>query len=255
MPEVRFDERVAAAYDANATAMFDPAVVEPAVAVLAELAGSGAALELGVGTGRIALPLSRRGVPVHGVDISPPMLEQLRAKPGAERIGLTVGDFATTKVDRTFRLAYLVYNTISNLVTQDEQVACFQNVADHLEPGGCFVLECEVPDLRRLPPGETVRAFDVTPPHLGLRPVRAGRRAGPVVPPLLGPRRPGGAVLRSLPLRLALRARPHGPARWSAAAGPLERLAPGAVHPREHVPRLGVGEAVLALRSASWRDR
>jgi SAM-dependent methyltransferase len=167
VPEVRFDERIAAGYDAASTAMFDPAVVEPAVALLAGLADGGAALELGVGTGRIALPLSDRGVPVHGLDISPPMLEQLRAKPGAERVGLTVGDFATTCVDGTFRLAYLVYNTIGNLTTQDEQVACFQNVADHLEPGGCFLIECVVPDLRRLPPGESVRAFDVTPPHLG----------------------------------------------------------------------------------------
>ena len=167
MPEVHFDERVAAAYDAASTAMFDPAVVEPAVDLLVELAGDGAALELGVGTGRISLPLSERGVPVHGLDISPPMLDQLRAKPGAERIGLTVGDFATTKVGRAFRLAYLVYNTIGNLTTQDEQVACFSNVAAHLEPGGRFLIECVVPDLRRLPPGESVRAFDVTPPHLG----------------------------------------------------------------------------------------
>ena len=167
MPEVRFDERIAAGYDATSTAMFDPAVVEPAVDLLAELAGDGAALELGIGTGRIALPLSGRGVPVHGLDISAAMLDQLRAKPGAERIGLTVGDFASTRVDGTFRLAYLVYNTITNLTTQDEQVACFENVARHLEPGGCFAIECVVPDLRRLPPGESVRTFDVTPPHLG----------------------------------------------------------------------------------------
>ena len=167
VPEVRFDERIAAGYDASSTAMFAAEVVEPAVDLLAELAGDGAALELGIGTGRIALPLSARGVPVHGIDISPAMLEQLRAKPGAERIGLTVGDFATARVDRTFRLAYLVYNTITNLTTQDEQAGCFENVARHLEPGGCFLIECVVPDLRRLPPGESVRTFDVTPPHLG----------------------------------------------------------------------------------------
>jgi SAM-dependent methyltransferase len=167
VPEVRFDERIAAGYDAASTAMFDPAVVDPAVDLLAELAGDGAALELGVGTGRMALPLSDRGVPVHGIDISSAMLDQLQAKPGAERLALTVGDFATTRVGRTFRLAYLVYNTISNLTTQDEQVACFENVARHLEPGGWFLIECVVPDLRRLPPGDSVRAFDVTPPHLG----------------------------------------------------------------------------------------
>src|SRR6266545_77351 len=147
--------------------MFDPAVVDPTVSFLADLARDGDALELGIGTGRIALPLSRRGVRVHGIDLSPAMLAQLRAKPGADAIGLTIGDFATTKVDRTFRLAYLVFNTIMNLTTQDEQVECFRNVAAHLEPGGCFVIEVGVPDLQRLPPGETVRAFTVSPTRLG----------------------------------------------------------------------------------------
>src|SRR6266542_5147830 len=147
--------------------MFDPAVVDPTVSFLADLARDGDALELGIGTGRIALPLSRRGVRVHGIDLSPAMLAQLRAKPGADAIGLTIGDFATTKVDRTFRLAYLVFNTIMNLTTQDEQVECYRNVAAHLEPGGCFVIEVIVPALRQLPPGETVRAFTVTPTHLG----------------------------------------------------------------------------------------
>ncbi|MBA2624752.1 MAG: methyltransferase domain-containing protein [Acidimicrobiia bacterium] len=146
--------------------MFEPAVVDPAVRFLADLAGEGAALELGVGTGRIALPLSRRGVPVHGIDLSPAMVEQLRAKPGADDFGVTIGDFATTRVGRTFRLAYLVYNTIMNLITQDEQVECFGNAAAHLEPGGCFVVEVGVPDLRRLPPGETIRAFAVSPTYV-----------------------------------------------------------------------------------------
>jgi SAM-dependent methyltransferase len=106
-------------------------------------------------------------VEVHGIDISAPMVERLRAKPGAENIDVTIGDFATTKVDHTFRLAYLVFNTITNLTTQDEQVACFENVAAHLEPGGCFVIEVHIPELQRLPPGETVRPFRVTPTHLG----------------------------------------------------------------------------------------
>jgi SAM-dependent methyltransferase len=137
------------------------------VEFLAGLAGDGRALELGIGTGRIALPLSQRGVRVHGIDLSTAMIARLRAKPGAGAVGVTVGDFATTRVGGTFRLAYLVYNTIGNLTTQDEQVDCFCNVAAHLEPGGCFVIEVGVPALRRLPPGETVRPFLVRPDRLG----------------------------------------------------------------------------------------
>lgn len=167
MPEIYFDERVAKEYDAGSADMFDPAVVDPAVSFLADLAGTGAALELGIGTGRLALPLSRRGVRVHGIELSPAMVAQLQAKPGADDIGVTIGDFATTRVSGAFRLAYLVYNTIENLTTQDEQVQCFQNVAAQLEPGGCFVIEVEVPALQRLPPGETVRAFHVSPTRLG----------------------------------------------------------------------------------------
>ena len=167
MPKIYFDERIAKGYDAASTDMFEPAVVDPAVSFLADLAGDGAALELGVGTGRIALPLSQRGVPVHGIDVSPAMVERLRAKPGADAIDVTIGDFATTRVGRTFRLAYLVYNTITNLTTQDEQVECFRNVAAQLEPGGCFVIEVHIPELQRLPPGDTVRAFHVSPQRLG----------------------------------------------------------------------------------------
>lgn len=167
MPRIYFDEQRAERYDADSTSMFEPGVVDPAVSFLADLAGPGAALELGIGTGRIALPLSQRGVRVHGIDLSPAMVARLRAKPGTDDIGVTIGDFATTKVAETFRLAYLVYNTIENLTTQDEQVQCFQNVAAHLEPGGCFVIEVEVPALQRLPPGETVRAFHVSPRRLG----------------------------------------------------------------------------------------
>ena len=167
MPEDYFGERVAARYDDPADEMFQPAAVDPVVDFLADLAGAGAALELGIGTGRIALPLAGRGVRVHGIDLSEAMVARLRAKPGAERIGVTIGDFATTRVEGTFSVAYLVYNTINNLTTQDEQVACFQNVAAHLEPGGCFVIEVGVPALQRVPPGETVRAFKVSPTRLG----------------------------------------------------------------------------------------
>jgi len=167
MPENYFGEGVAERYDESSAEMFHPAVVGPVVDFLAGLAGDGAALELGIGTGRIAIPLSRRGVAVHGIDLSPQMVAQLRAKPGSGGIGVTVGDFATTRVEGRFSLAYLVRNTIGNLTTQDGQVACFQNVAAHLEPRGCFVLEVIVPALQRLPPGETIRPFAVTPAHLG----------------------------------------------------------------------------------------
>ena len=161
-----FDGQIAEDYDL-APDIFDPAVVDPVVSFLADLAGDGAALELGIGTGRIALPLSRRGVRVHGIELSPAMVARLRTKPEAENVVVTIGDFASARVEGTFRLAYLVYNTITNLTTQDEQVECFCNVARHLEPGGLFVIELEVPPLQRLPPGETVRAFTVNPPHLG----------------------------------------------------------------------------------------
>ncbi len=167
VPEDHFGERVAERYDESSTEMFDPAAVDPVVDFLEELAGGGAALELGIGTGRIALPLARRGVRVHGIDLSTAMVERLRAKPGAENIDVTIGDFATTTVEGTFSVAYLVFNTIMNLTTQDEQVACFQNVARHLGPGGCFVIEVGVPDLQRLPRGEAFRPFKVTPARLG----------------------------------------------------------------------------------------
>ena len=165
-----FGERVAARYDESGelAGMFDPAVVGPTVDFLAELAGSGRALELGIGTGRIALPLAQRGVRVHGIELSKAMAARLRAKPGGEEIGVTIGDFATATADGAFSVAYLVFNTISNLTTQAAQLACFGNVAAHLEPGGCFVIEVGVPDLQRLPPGETVRAFHVGETRWGL---------------------------------------------------------------------------------------
>jgi SAM-dependent methyltransferase len=158
-----FGEHVAASYDDPSDDMFDPALLDTVAGVLAELAGGGRALELGIGTGRIALPLARRGVPVHGIDLSRAMVARLRAKPGGDAIGVTIGDFATTRVDGTFSLAYLVFNTINNLTTQRAQVACFRNVAAHLEPGGCFVIEVGVPELRRLPPGQNVVPFHVSP--------------------------------------------------------------------------------------------
>jgi SAM-dependent methyltransferase len=167
VPETYFDERIATRYEAYWSNLFEPAVVDPAVSFLADLAGTRAALELGIGTGRLALPLNRRGVRVHGIDLSPAMVAQLQRKPGAADVSVTIGNFATTKVDRTFTLVYLVRNTITNLTTQGEQVECFRNAAAHLEPGGCFVIEVYIPELQRLPAGETIHAFTVSPTHLG----------------------------------------------------------------------------------------
>jgi SAM-dependent methyltransferase len=166
VPETHFDEQIATRYEVLWPDLYEPAFVDPSVDFLAELAGPGPALELGIGTGRLALPLRELGVHVHGIELSPAMVAELRTKPGSERIGITVGDFATARVDGTFTLAYLVRNTITNLTTQDEQVACFRNVAAHLEPGGTFVVENYVPELRRLPPGERFHVFDATPAHL-----------------------------------------------------------------------------------------
>jgi SAM-dependent methyltransferase len=162
-----FGEDVARTYDESSADMFDPVVLGPTLDVLADLAGDGHALELAIGTGRVGLPLSRRGTPVHGIELSEAMVEQLRSKPGADKVPVTIGDMATMRAPGTFTLVYLVYNTITNLLTQDEQVRCFRNAATHLEPGGCFVVEVLVPDLQRLPPGETARPFDISEHHLG----------------------------------------------------------------------------------------
>ena len=156
-----FGEREAAVYDDHVAEMFDPAVVTPVVETLSELAGGGAALEMGIGTGRIALPLAERGVPVHGIDASAAMVAKLRTKTGNDAIDVTIGDFATARVDGRFALVYLIFNTIFNLKTQDDQVACFQNAGDHLDSGGHFVIELGVPDLQRLPPGQDVFVYAV----------------------------------------------------------------------------------------------
>lgn len=157
-----FGERAAATYDESFSGMFGSEIVDPAVTLLAELANGGEALELGIGTGRIALPLAARGVRVHGIDMSRAMVARLRAKPDGDAINVTIGDFTSATVPSSFRVAYLVFNTIMNVTTQAGQVACFRNVAAHLEPGGCFVIEVAIPDLRRLPPGQ-----DVVPIHVG----------------------------------------------------------------------------------------
>jgi SAM-dependent methyltransferase len=162
-----FGEEVAAAYDASSAEMFAPDVLDPAVDLLARLAGDGPALELAVGTGRLALPLARRGVRVHGVDMSRAMVRRLRGKPGGDAVDVTIGDIATTRVPGEFAVAYLVFNTINNLTTQAAQVACFRNAAAHLRPGGCFLVEVGVPALRLLPPGQTAVPFRVGPTGWG----------------------------------------------------------------------------------------
>jgi SAM-dependent methyltransferase len=165
--EDRFAGEVAARYDDTLGAMGSPEVLGPTVDVLAGLTGEGAALEFAIGTGRVALPLAARGVAVSGIELSPDMVAQLRAKPGGDAIPFTTGDMATTRVTGTFRLVYLVYNTIGNVETQDRQVACFANAAAHLEPGGCFVIELGVPDLRRLVPGHDAVVFAHAPGYVG----------------------------------------------------------------------------------------
>jgi SAM-dependent methyltransferase len=167
-----FDGETASTYDADEASMFEPANLEPAVAFLADLAGDGEVLEFAIGTGRVALPLSARGLRVSGIDLSPAMVAQLRAKaPGDESsVPVVIGDIATARVSGagSFSLVYLVFNTITNLTTQDAQVDCFVNAATHLRPGGRFVVETFVPSLQRLPAGETLVPFDVSESHIGI---------------------------------------------------------------------------------------
>ena len=203
MPEDHFGEHVAERFDERYAHKATPAVVEPIVDFVADLAGAGDALEFGVGTGRIALPLAQRGVPVHGIDLSEAMVARLRAKPGAEQVVVTVGDFASTTLEGTFSVVYLVANTIMNLTTQDEQVFCFLNAAAHLEPNGCFVIEVLVPRLQRLPPGETFQPFAVEPHAPGLRRVRRCS-AGPDLASLLDRGWQGRRDLAAISLRMAV---------------------------------------------------
>jgi SAM-dependent methyltransferase len=167
VPTYPFDDVAAARYDDSPNFQFDVDVVASTAEYLDELAGDGRALELAVGTGRIALPLAARGVPVVGIELSEPMVERLRAKDVDRRVEVTIGDMATTRVDGSFRLVYLVYNTIGNVTTQDEQVACFANAARHLEQGGVFVVEVGVPSLQWLPPGADARVFAHRPGYVG----------------------------------------------------------------------------------------
>jgi SAM-dependent methyltransferase len=166
MPTDWLAAAVAENYD-RTDGMFAPEAIAPAVDFLVDHAGGGRVLEFAIGTGRIALPLAERGVEVHGVDLSPAMIEKLRAKPGGVDVPVELGDFSTYRMPATFSLVYLVFNTIMNVTSQDAQVDTFRNAAAHLAPGGRFVVEVMVPDLQRLPPGETARPFELIPDHLG----------------------------------------------------------------------------------------
>jgi SAM-dependent methyltransferase len=162
-----WDEDAAERYDAGSAEMFSPQVLEPAVDFLARLAGSGPALEFAIGTGRVAIPLSDRGIRVSGIELSEPMAKQLRSKVPADKVPVTVGDMATTTVPGEFALVYVVWNSIGNVRTQDEQVECFRNAARHLAPGGRFVIELWVPGIRRFPPGQLAVPFDMSEKHVG----------------------------------------------------------------------------------------
>jgi SAM-dependent methyltransferase len=168
MSSIIWDREVAEVYDQTYRAEFEPAVIGPIVDLLTELARGGPALEFAVGTGRVALPLSARGIAVHGLELSPHMAEQLVAKPGADAVPVTIGDMTSARVPGAFALVYLVANTIMNVTTQDDQLAVFANAAAHLEPGGYFAVEVIVPQLRRVPPGETARVFTLDRDHVGI---------------------------------------------------------------------------------------
>lgn len=163
-----WDEDAARRYDTPGTGMFAPDVLGPTVDRLAALAGDGRALELAIGTGRVGVPLAERGVPVTGIELSVPMVDRLRTKVDEERIPVILGDMATARAPGEYTLVYLVFNTISNLLTQAEQVTCFRNAARHLAPGGRFVIELWVPELRRLPPGQAATVFHSEPGYIGL---------------------------------------------------------------------------------------
>lgn len=162
-----WDVEAAERYDETSAEMFAPQVLGPAVDFLARLAGSGPALELAIGTGRVAIPLAARGISVTGIELSQPMVDQLRRKAPEQDLPVVTGDMATTTVPDEFSLVYVVWNSIGNLRTQDEQVQCFRNAARHLSPGGRFVIELWIPGIRRFPPGQAAVPFDVSDQHVG----------------------------------------------------------------------------------------
>jgi SAM-dependent methyltransferase len=169
MASITWDAEIAEVYDATYAGMFDPSVLGPVTALLAELADGGPALEFASGTGRVALALSARGVPVRGLELSRPMAERMVVKAGAGSVPVTIGDMTNERVPGTpFTLVYLVANALMNVTTQDDQLAVFANAAAHLAPGGSFVVELIVPQLRRVPPGERGWVFTLDPDHVGI---------------------------------------------------------------------------------------
>jgi SAM-dependent methyltransferase len=168
MASIVWGPEIAEVHDRVYAEKFDPSELGPTLDLLAELAGDGPAVEFAVGTGRVALPLAHRGVPVQGIELSSHMVEQLKGKPGAEAVKVSVGDMTTTRIPGSFQLVYLVANSIMNVTTQDEQVAVFLNAAAHLADGGCFVVEVITPQLRRVPAGEVARVFTCEPEHVGV---------------------------------------------------------------------------------------
>ena len=169
MGSIVWGPEIAEAYDTTYAALAEPSVVDPMVDVLAQLAAEGPALELAVGTGRIALPLSARGVPVHGIELSPDMVEQLCRKEGGDVVTVTIGDMTTARVlPEHFELVYLVANSIMNVTTQDAQIAVFSNAAAHLVRGGHFVIELMVPQLHQVPSSEVSRVFRMDADHVGI---------------------------------------------------------------------------------------
>jgi SAM-dependent methyltransferase len=163
-----WDAETAKSYDTPGTGIFSPDILGPTVDRLAELAGHGQALEFAIGTGRVAVPLRERGIPVVGIEASPAMIAQLRTKVDEATIPVVLGDMATTSAQGIYTLVYLVYNTISNLLTQAEQIMCFRNAARHLSAGGRFVIELGVPELRKLTPGQQAIVWHSEPGYIGL---------------------------------------------------------------------------------------
>lgn len=238
-----WDEATAVNYDAASAFMFEPEVLGPAVDFLADFAGDGRALEFAIGTGRVAIPLADRGVPVTGIELSQPMVDVLHRK--RAEIPVVVGDMATSTAPGEFSLVYVVWNSLGNLRTQAEQVACFRNAAQHLTPGGRFVVELWIPGIRRLPPGQPAVPFHVGSHHVGMDTYDLTTQQGTSHHYR---RAPDGAVTyeaTNFPVHLAGRVRPHGPARRPAARRPIRRLASRSIHQRQREPRLGVAQAPI----------
>ena len=234
--------------------MYEPALLAATADFLASEARGGRALEFGIGTGRVALPLSERGVAVSGIDISADMIDQLREKPGSAAIETTVGDFATTVVPGEFSLVYVVFNSITNLLEQPEWVQAFRNASRHLGPAGRFVMEFAIPDLRRFPPGVRRASIRREPGPSRLRHPRR-RDAAWRLPPLLLRRGPGGAIRLAVPVCVAGGAGPDGRDGQHEVLRPMGRLGPLIFHRRQPEARLDLGTSVAPAHTPGRRYR